>query len=355
MKINLYAVVFGFVAILIFAAFLSTFLFNHKQPSAKNITLSNLTNHGPAPNIQGIAHWINSQPLSLSQLRGKVVLIDFWTYSCINCIRTIPYLNAWENKYGNNGLIIIGVHTPEFQFETNYSNVLNAVHGFGIGYAVAMDSNDSTWNAYNNHYWPADYIIDKNGNIRYYQPGEGDYNVTERAIQILLEDAGYKFTPGFVNLTSTVDFSGIGTPEIYLGYATARAPIGNAQSFSPNNITNYTQVNITKANTPYFYGKWYNAPDSIISLNNSKIFLIYIAKNVNIVASGNNTLIAVKLDGKNLSSSYLGSDTRMYNDLAIANIGASKLYNVVSGPSYGRHLLEIDAKPGLRLYTFTFG
>jgi thiol-disulfide isomerase/thioredoxin len=179
--LNLYLVVFGIVATIVVVAALSTLLFN-QNASAKNVSLANLQNLGPAPNIQGISAWINSLPLNISQLKGKVVLVDFWTYSCINCIRAIPHLNAWYNEYGKDGLVIIGVSTPEFQFEHNYSNVLTAVRKFGIEYPVALDNNYSTWDAYNNEYWPADYLIDANGNIRYVSLGEGGYNQTEQVI-----------------------------------------------------------------------------------------------------------------------------------------------------------------------------
>src|SRR5271157_3232831 len=135
MKINIYLLVFGAVVVLIILAALSSFLVNTTAP-ARNISLSSLQNYGPAPNIQGISGWINSAPLNLTQLRGKVVLVDFWTYSCINCIRSIPYLNAWQSKYGENGLVIIGVSAPEFQFEKNYTNVKNAVKTDGILYPV---------------------------------------------------------------------------------------------------------------------------------------------------------------------------------------------------------------------------
>ncbi len=149
--------------------------------------------------------------------------MDFWTYSCINCIRTIPYLNAWESKYGNNGLVIIGVHTPEFQFEHNYSNVEAAVKKFNIKYPVALDNNYSTWDAYGNEYWPADYLIDANGDIRYESIGEGNYNVTEAAIRELLVSAGYTVPSNLTNLTSNYNLSQIGTPELYLGWDRASA------------------------------------------------------------------------------------------------------------------------------------
>lgn len=353
--ISIYIIVFGVIAVLIIVAGLSTFVFN-KNLSAKNVSLGNLTNYGPAPNIQGISAWINSPPLNISKLKGKVILVDFWTYSCINCIRSIPHLNAWESEYGNNGLVIIGVSTPEFQFEHNYSNVYNAVQRFGIKYSVALDNNYSTWDAYDNQYWPADYLIDKNGDVRYVSLGEGDYNQTEQVIRELLQNAGYVVPSNLTSVPLGVNFSGIETPEIYLGYARAREPIGNSQGFVPNQIVNYTYQNVTQNNTVYFSGEWYNYADSMIAVNNnSKLFLVYKAANVNMVASGNYSNIAVKLDGQNLTQQYLGSDVHLSNGEAVATINASRLYNIVSAPTYVWHRVEIDASQGFRIYTFTFG
>ena len=358
MRANVYLVVFGIVAIVILAAVVST-LVSGEGSAEPTVNVSNLPNLGKAPNFQGIAAWINSPPLNISELRGKVVLVDFWTYSCINCIRTIPYLNAWYSRYGNDGLVIVGVHTPEFQFEKNYSNVLAAVKSFGIKYPVALDSNDATWNAYGNQYWPADYLIDSNGTIRYTQFGEGNYNGTETVIRELLQSAGYNVGSGLtansVNATQ-VDFTEIGTPELYVGYATARSPIGNPQGFVPGEVVNYTVPSQQFDNTVYFSGEWYNANDSMIAEgSNSRVYLIYDAKVVNVVAQGNSSTILVDLDGANLPSTYLGSDTKLNGEVASATVGMARLYNIIDGPSYGWHEVEIAASPGFRLYTFTFG
>jgi thiol-disulfide isomerase/thioredoxin len=352
--INVYLLVFGVIAAIIILAALSTLVFN-KSLTGSSVTLASLHNYGPAPNIQGISYWINSQPLNITQLRGKVVLVDFWTYSCINCIRSIPQLNAWESEYGNNGLVIIGVHTPEFQFEHNYTNVLNAVEKFGIKYPVAMDNNYDTWDAYNNQYWPADYLIDKNGDIRYVNFGEGNYNETEQAIRVLLENASYVVPQNLTSVPSTTNFSQIGTPEIYFGYAEARQPLGNQEGFSPGNIIDYKLVNATQVNTAYLAGSWFNAPDSMIAVNGSKIFLVYKAKDVNIVASGNESNITIKIDGVDLNQGDAGSDVKIINGTDVATINSSRLYNIVAEPTYGIHVLEIDANPGFRIYTFTFG
>ena len=358
MKRNAYVIVFGIVAIIVVAAAIST-LFTPQgsaQPTGNPLTLPN---YGPAPDFQGIAAWINSPALHISQLRGKVVLVDFWTYSCINCIRTIPYLNAWYKEYGNDGLVIVGVHTPEFTFEKNYSNVLTAVNNFQIKYPVALDSSYGTWNAYGNQYWPADYVIDANGSIRYKQFGEGNYNGTESVIRELLQSAHYSVPSATaydtVNGTS-VDFSQIGTPELYVGYATARQPIGNAQGFSPGQVADYTVQGELQPNYVYFTGDWYSANDSMIAAgNNAKVYLLYDAKSVNIVAQGNDTLIVVSLDGNTPSQSFLGKDLSLEGGSAFAYVRMARLYNIVNGPSYGEHEVVITASPGFRLYTFTFG
>lgn len=359
MRINSYVLVFGVVGLVIVAAGLTALVSNQGPTSTSSSTgnnLSNLPNDGPAPNFKGITAWIDSPALNISDLKGKVVLIDFWTYSCINCIRTIPYLEAWYNKYGNDGLVIVGVHTPEFQFEKNTTNVLAAVKSFGIKYAVALDDYDATWNAYKNSYWPTEYLIDKNGDIRDVHIGEGGYNATETTIQELLENAGYPVNAGIVansvNGTS-VNFSKIETPEIYLGYLTSGYGIILG---SPGEVYNYNITGPMVNSTVYPSGKWLDASDSIVSEgNNSELFLIYKAKSVNIVAQGNSSTVTIVLDGKNLSQAYLGSDSALHQGVASARISSARLYNIVSAPTYGWHELEIIASPGSRVYTFTFG
>jgi thiol-disulfide isomerase/thioredoxin len=149
-----------------------------------------LVNHGPAPEFSGIATWQNSPPLSMQALKGKVVLIDFWTYSCINCVRTLPYIKKWHDKYKDQGLVIVGVHTPEFAFERKTNNVQTAMKRFGIQYAVAQDNEYATWKAYENQYWPAAYLIDRSGTIVLKHFGEGRYDEMEKAIQTLISARG---------------------------------------------------------------------------------------------------------------------------------------------------------------------
>ncbi|HUG97054.1 MAG TPA: thioredoxin family protein, partial [Nitrososphaera sp.] len=186
-----------------------------------------------APELAQISGYINTDPVTLGDLKGKVVLVDFWTYSCINCIRTIPYLNAWHEKYADDGLVILGVHTPEFEFEKDYDNVRAAVEKFEIEYPVAQDNEKGTWKEYENRYWPRKYLVDNEGYIRYDHIGEGAYAETEKVIQSLLsERAAYIGANATIDQSisrpenaQSVNFGRIDTPELYFGYQFARAPL----------------------------------------------------------------------------------------------------------------------------------
>ena len=156
--------------------------------SAASLTAAAASAPQPAPEFTGIDKWLNTEPLTVSQLRGKVVLVDFWTYTCINCIRTLPYVKGWHEKYKDQGLVVVGVHTPEYPFERSTDNVKTAIKRFGIPYAVAQDNQYATWNAYGNRYWPAVYLIDKQGRVVYQHFGEGDYAETEAKIRTLLAE-----------------------------------------------------------------------------------------------------------------------------------------------------------------------
>ncbi|MEO7128736.1 MAG: cytochrome c biogenesis protein DipZ [Rhodoferax sp.] len=188
----------------------------------------NLPVEGTLPSLSGAVEWLNSPPLTREALKGKVVLVDFWTYSCINCLRTLPYVRAWADKYKDQGLVVIGVHSPEFAFEKNTDNVRHAVAKLKIDYPVAIDNNYAIWRAFNNEYWPADYFIDAEGHIRHHAFGEGDYQESERVIQELLRQAGQTHVPtGFVSVDGSgveapPDMSNIQSPETYIGYDRAQ-------------------------------------------------------------------------------------------------------------------------------------
>ncbi|HKX81216.1 MAG TPA: thioredoxin family protein [Nitrososphaera sp.] len=316
-----------------------------------------------APELAKISGYINTEPISLADLRGKVVLVDFWTYSCINCIRTIPYLNAWHEKYADQGLVIVGVHTPEFEFEKDYNNVQAAVEKFGIEYPVAQDNDRGTWKAYENRYWPRKYIIDDEGYIRYDHIGEGSYAETEKVIQSLLAEraanAGLVVNiDGSVSRpdsAQSVDFGKIRTPELYFGYDFARAKLGNPEGLRPGEVVSYTipQDQPMQRNTIYLSGEWKNYGDSMeLQGELGKVVLLYSAKSVNIVAGGQGELHIVE-DSTQLTGSGRGVDV---SEAAQVDVDGQRLYNISMHDDYGNHALEITAiGKGFRIYTFTFG
>lgn len=303
----------------------------------------------PAPEIDGIDTWINSPPLVLSSLKGKVVLIDFWTYSCINCVRTLPYLKDWYIKYHDKGLVIIGVHTPEFDFEKNVENVKNAVIRNGINYPVALDNQFVTWQNFSNHYWPAHYLIDKNGQVVYEHFGEGDYDVTDNNIRFLLGIDQVASPP----TQSEEIFSATLTPETYLGYARAD------KNYSPILIADkdieYQFSNKLVINSWGLQGGWQVFADKIVSTKaNAALKIHFNASKVYIVmGSANNKPIKVKLflNGEQLIDEK-GKDV---SDSSIV-VNRHALYEVIDLKHLNDGLLQIiTSEPGLELYTFTFG
>ncbi len=316
-----------------------------------------------APELVGISGYINTDYVSLADLRGKVVLVDFWTYSCINCIRTIPYLNAWHEKYADEGLVIIGVHTPEFEFEKNYDNVKAAVEKFGIEYPVAQDNDKGTWKAYENRYWPRKYLVDDEGYIRYDHIGEGAYAETEKVIQSLLAEraAAQGQTVNIDESISSpdsaqsVDFGKIRTPELYFGYDFARAQLGNSEGFKPGQVVTYTIPENTaiKPNIIYLSGDWKNNPDSMeLQGGVGKVVLTYTAKAVNIVA-GDTGSLQISEDGSQLTGEARGLDVSENGEVSV---DGQRLYNLSMHDSYGTHQIEITVTGnGFDIYTFTFG
>ncbi|PWU79318.1 MAG: thiol-disulfide isomerase [Candidatus Nitrosopolaris wilkensis] len=320
--------------------------------------------------IAGYIHTPSNAPLTLASLKGKVVLVDFWTYSCINCIRTLPHLNDWYQRYADKGFVIVGVHSPEFEFEKNYDNVKAVVQKLGIKFPVILDSNHGTWNAYGNMYWPRDYLVDTQGYIRHDHIGEGDYNTTESAIQSLLAEGaalnGMKdisfntaistttINPGslaYVDLTKQI------TPEIYLGYSFARAPLGNPQNFQPDQTIPYSIPPNTNFNPDIIYldGQWKNNPDNMeLQSNTGHIILTYNARAVNIVAGGHGQRGIVTEDGATkILNNSLGKDLTPDGKFVL---DGQRLYNLALYNNYGSHSIIINVSgKGFQLYTFTFG
>jgi cytochrome c biogenesis protein CcdA/thiol-disulfide isomerase/thioredoxin len=301
----------------------------------------------PAPQFVGLTNWINSPPLTVSKLKGKVVLVDFWTYSCINCIRTLPYLERWDQAYRDKGLVIIGVNTPEFAFEHNPANVQAAVIKDGIKYPVALDNNYDTWNAYDNDSWPADYLIDKQGNIRYTSLGEGDYGKTEQAIQDLLGINQPLTAP-----KSTVPVASNQTPETYFG--TDRADSYDGSTPLSNGTANFKSTPDSKLNNNSFSlsGRWTISGQSITSDSSSSSLTENIsAKNVYMVASAGSASATVKVSLPSNESGDFGSDAPGGQ----VTVNADRLYNIVSLKQFGTTNVTVTVPPGVSLYTFTFG
>ncbi len=338
------------------------------SPGEAEITPLNASKIGKYPLAKEIVHpsgFINTNNITVGELIGKkVILIDFWTYSCINCLRTLPYLNNWYEKYKDEGLVIIGVHTPEFQFEQNYDNVQAAVQKFGIKYPVVLDNNYSTWTAYGNLYWPHDYLIDIDGFIVYDHIGEGDYDITEKNIQDALKErmAVLKIN-GTVSTevskpagTINIDFTKVNSPETYFG-ASRNIYLGNGRTntIGIQNLSEPVQIN---TNMLYLAGTWDFQNEYAENKNpGAKIIFRYSAKNVNFVASViNNVTVQVFRDGRPLGNES-GKDVLIRNGSSIAVISEPRLYSLIDDPAgYGEHTLEmIIDDPGLRAFTFTFG
>ncbi len=338
----------------------------NSENSISNVKLSiDKSQFRKAPEFKGITSYINTNQTKLSDLKGKVVLVDFWTYSCINCIRTLPYLVDWNQKYSDKGLVIVGVHSPEFEFEKNIDNVKQAVARFGIKYPVLLDNDHETWNAFQNSYWPRKYLVDSDGYIRYDHIGEGGYAETENAIKSLLAERSNQQGLEISNLNQTklivpsapsVDFNQIKSPELYFGYQYARAQLGNVQGFNPEKTVNYTLPGSNlESNVIYLQGLWKNNPDSMELVgSNGKIMLAYSAKSINIVAGGKGEAI-VKEDGKGnqTNNTFKGNDV---DSEGMLTVDGQRLYNIADHTNYGNHQIEIAARgPGFKVYTFTFG
>lgn len=300
----------------------------------------------PAPAFAGLTNWINSSPLTISQLKGKVVLVDFWTYSCINCIRSIPYVEKWYQTYKEKGLVVVGVSTPEFAFEHNPLNVAAAVKRDRITYPVALDNNYDTWNAYNNDSWPADYLIDKTGNTRYVSLGEGDYSKTEKAIQILLGITQPLKTP-----TSNVPISSDQTPETYFGTNRTQDYIGSPAL--ADGTASFSAYKSLAQNQWTLDGNWQIDPEYITSeSDSSSLTFNFVAKNVYVVAgSANNQPATVSVSIPGADASEYGADVT--NGKMV--VSGSRLYNIVSLHQLGNSTVTITVPSGVSLYTFTFG
>ena len=310
---------------------------------------------GPAPDFTGNQRWFNTaggRPLSLEALRGKVVLVDFWTYTCINCIRTLPYLKAWDERYRDKGLVTVGVHTPEFPFERDAGNVEEAIVQNALRYPVVQDNNYATWDAYGNQFWPAKYLIDARGQVRYTHFGEGDYEETEGAIRRLLEEAGRRPPPGLARARAERASPFVTTPESYLGAA-------RADRFVNGSIRTGAQTFAAPAGRVpddqlAFQGRWRIDDLSATALRGARLHVAFGAQRAFLVlgTSGREPRrVRVLLDGRPLPEELAGRDVHGGTVL----VDRQRLYRLVELPQAQRHLLTLELAPGVSGYAFTFG
>jgi thiol-disulfide isomerase/thioredoxin len=267
-------------------------------------------------------------------LRGKVVLIDFWTYSCINCLRTLPHVKAWDRMYRKDGLVIVGVHTPEFAFESVPSNVAAAIKRLGVRYPVALDPKYGTWDHWGNQYWPAKYLIDRRGRVRYAHFGEGSYDVTERNIRLLL--GARPGAPASARLRDTTP-NGPLTPESYLGFGRLDRFVGS--KLYPRKMAHYELPKALGLNDLAYGGYWRVEQQRIVSGRDARLRLRFYARNVYLVLGGKGR-VQVLVDGKPVQTVVVTAD---------------KLYTLVQGDRIRDALLELRFSPSVEAYAFTFG
>lgn len=308
---------------------------------------------GDAPDFTGTQKWFNTpggEPLSLAGLRGRVVLVDFWTYSCINCLRTLPYLEAWDARYRRDGLTIVGVHTPEFPFEKDPGNVADAIAREGIRYPVVQDNDTATWTAYGNQYWPAEYFIDAKGRVRYAHFGEGDYGRKEEVIRTLLAEAGRAVGSARVRAHGITASHQITTPESYLG--AERAGEGFINGAITPGQHDYGASKPPSPDQLAYSGDWKISGENATAEGGS-LDLNFGARRVYLVlgSPGGPRRMRVLVDGRPLSARFAGSDVHD----GVVTVTGQRLYELVDLPQAGRHLLRLEPDRGVDAYAFTFG
>jgi thiol-disulfide isomerase/thioredoxin len=312
---------------------------------------------GTAPEFVGTQDWFNTpgdRPLTLASLRGKVVIVDFWTYTCINCIRTLPFLKGLYATYHRDGLEVVGIEAPEFTFEQEAGNVRQAIQGDGITYPVVQDNNLATWNAYQNQYWPADYFIDANGNVRHTQFGEGDYKADEAVVRQLLHNAGARQLPPPMTATAIMPSSNLGTAETYLN---SQRAMGFAQALDAG-IHSYSGVPPSAMHLNEFAlkGTWNIGSQSITPVSASATIQAGVqAQHVYLVmtSAGNVPRVGrVLLDGRPIPARDAGTDVSAGGRFTVRG---QRLYSLASFPADEQALLSVQLPPGVSAYDFTFG
>jgi cytochrome c biogenesis protein CcdA/thiol-disulfide isomerase/thioredoxin len=326
----------------------------HPGVEIAGVPTPSLPHLGPAPNFTDTEQWFNTpggQPLSLTQLRGHVVLVDFWTYTCINCLRTLPFVKGLYATYHRYGLDVVGVETPEFAFEREASNVLQAIHSDGIRYPVVQDNDYGTWNAYQNQFWPAEYLIDAQGQVRHTQFGEGDYLQSEAAVRELLYESGVRHLPPPMSAHAILPSAGLQTPETYLGS-------DRAQGFVPpikSGVHSYPGVSSTGLNTFALRGTWRDTQQFATPTSpGAEIQAGFQAANVYLVMTSAGNVprkVRVLLDGRPISRAASGADVHG----GTVTVRGQRLYSLVSLRSAQEHDLTLEVPPGVSAFDFTFG
>ncbi|MEP0765130.1 MAG: redoxin family protein [Fimbriimonadia bacterium] len=316
--------------------------------------------------VGGTDDWLNSKPLSIKDLRGKVVLVDFWEYTCVNCIRTFPYLTEWYRRYADKGLVIVGIHTPEFEFAKSKERVSAAAQRFGLAFPILLDNEYENWSAYANRYWPRKYLIDKNGKIVYDHIGEGGYGTTEKRIQALLRDAGYSGElPPIMESVRETDRPGAvcypTTPELYAGSRGYQSGhFGQDAFYRQGQVVVFSKEQPRDAGRIYLSGKWYCGPESVRAEGMpAAIELSYKATEVNAVLKSGGAQpirLLVTQDGKPLNKASAGQDARFDEQSnCYVEVAEGRMYSLVVNPKHGEHVLTLTPQAaGVELYSFTF-
>jgi thiol-disulfide isomerase/thioredoxin len=317
-----------------------------------------------APEIGRV--WLNSQPLSFRQLRGRVVLVDFWDYTCVNCIRTLPYVQAWHERYQAKGLTVIGVHTPEFTFAQYESNVERGIREFGLTYPIVVDSDREIWKAFANRYWPTKYLLDKDGYLRYGHFGEGGYRECEEAIRDLLHEVDPNLElPEIMAPLREEDHPGAvcyrPSAELYLGHRRGR--IGNEGGFKEDQIADYDFSGKIEETFFYAKGRWASTAEyfEAVASGTHSLKLKYEASAVNLVMAAPREATAevqVLQDGKPITSARSTKDIRFRSSGSVVEsyivVDSARMYSVVDNQDFGEHELELICSAGIAAFAFTF-
>ena len=342
------------IAVALAAAFATLSLAGCATPADLSGPCSN--RHG-TPDFCGGGAWINSEPLTLAALEGKVVLIDFWTYTCINCIRTFPHLTAWYDTYAPFGFVIVGVHAPEFEFEEDRDNVVAATARHAIHYPVVQDNDMAIWDAWENRYWPAHYLLDASGDEVFRHFGEGKYAETEAKIRDLLVKAGARGLPAAIEPIGSQGARGSDvTPELYAGYGRQASAIGNPEGYQPEKEVDYSASSAPQRDRIYFDGTWHNGEEAMTAASAAAFYLRFRAGAVNMVVfpgAAAGTCLPVRLDGEPIPAELAGADVLFDRGVPCVLVDAADSYDLYAGP-VATHELRVGTAAGLALYTFAF-